>query len=130
MNKIEVPLNYRPNLIFFFRNDRNRWQLEYDLPAAKKVRMIMTLPKETSARSVKKIAEEKTSDLNKGLLTEKEYSKISELEAGLTIAEGLQKYLVLSALGKGNKTKFIDRTRVPRVFSYFMNPDLSWKRTH
>ncbi len=122
MNKIDVPLNYRPNLVFFFRNDRSRWQLEYDLPAAKKVRMIMTLPKETSARSVKKIAEEKTSDLNKGLLTEKEFLKISELEAGLTIAEGLQKYLVLSALGKGNKTKFIDRTRVPRVFSYFMSP--------
>ena len=59
MNKIDVPFNYRPNLTYFFRNDRNRWQLEYDLPAVAKIRMILTLPKDTSARSVKKIADEK-----------------------------------------------------------------------
>lgn len=123
MNQIEVPFNYRPNLIYFFRNDRSRWQLEYDLPVATKVRMIMTLPKDTSSRSIKKIAEEKTSDLNKGLLNEKEFQRISEVQGGLTIAEGLQKYLVLTALGKSNKTRFIDRTRVPRVFSYFMSPE-------
>lgn len=121
MNKIDVPFNYRPNLTYFFRNDRKRWQIEYDLPAAKKIRMILTLPEDTSARSLKKIAEEKTADLNKGLLTDKEFLKISEEEGGLSIAEGLQKYLVLSALGKSNKTKFIDRSRVPRVFSYFMS---------
>lgn len=123
MNKVDVPFNYRPNLIYFFRNDRGRWQLEYDLPALKKIRMTMTLPKDTSPRSIKKIADEKTSDLNRGLLTEKEFLRISDVEGGLTIAEGLKKYLDLTALGKSNKTKFIDRTRVPRVFSYFMSPE-------
>lgn len=123
MNKIDVPFNYRPNLTYFFRNDRNRWQLEYDLPAVAKIRMILTLPKDTSARSVKKIADEKSSDLNRGLLTEKEFLRISEVEGGLTIAEGLKKYLDLTALSKSNKTKCIDRTRVPRVFSYFMSSD-------
>jgi len=123
VNKVEVPINYRPNLTYFFRNDRKRWLLEYDLPHDEKIRMILTLPKNTSERSVKKISEEKTSDLNKGLLTDKEYSRIFKAESGLSIAKGLNKYLALTALGKGSKAQQADRTRVPRVFSYFMSAD-------
>lgn len=121
MNQIEVPINYRPNLTYFFRNDRQRWQLEYDLPHIEKVRMILTLPKNTSARSVKGIADQKTSDLNKGILTEREFNKLSSLKGGLSIAEGLQKYLALTALTKGARVQAADKTLIPRVFSYFMS---------
>lgn len=118
---VEVPMNYRPNLTYFFRNDRQRWQLEFDLPHAEKIRMILTLPKATASKSIKRIAEEKTSDLNKGILTEKEFSKISLLVQGLSIAEGLHKYLGLTALSKGQRSQCSDRNRVPLVFSYFMS---------
>lgn len=123
MNKVDVPINYRPNLTYFFRNDRKRWQLEYELPHAEKIKMILTLPKDTTERSVKRISEEKASDLNKGLLTDKEFLKISFIDGGLSLAEGLSKYLALTALTKSRRAQCSDRTRVPYVFSYFMSAD-------
>lgn len=125
MHKVEVPINYRPNLTYFYRNDRKRWQLEYDLPHEKKVRMILTLPKETADRSVRTIADEKNSDLIKGLLTEKEFQRIAALTgSGLSISEGIQKYLALTALEKGRRAQIADRTLVVRVFSYFMSTEM------
>ena len=124
MHKVDVPINYRPNLTYFFRNDRKRWQLEYDLPHTEKIRMILTLPKDTSARSVEKIAYLKSTDLSKGHLTDKEFARLSESNgSGLLIAEGLQTYLALAALEKGARAQDGDRTLVPRVFSYFMSAD-------
>jgi len=124
MHKVDVPINYRPNLTYFFRNDRKRWHLEYDLPHIEKIRMILTLPKDTPARSVRVIADEKASDLSKGLLTEKEFLKISSLAGeGLSLADGLQKYLALTALTKSARVQYSDRAKIPMVFSYFMSAE-------
>ncbi len=123
MHKIEVPLNYRPNITSFFRNDRKRWQLEYDLPSVKKIRMTWTLPEDTSSRSMNRILDGKSSDLSRGLLTDKEFNRLLEDQGGISIAEGLKKYLDLTALGKGSRAQGTDRTRVPRVFSYFMSSE-------
>lgn len=124
MHTVNVPINYRPNLTCFFRNDRKRWQLEYDLPHEKKIRMVLTLPKETSEKSANKIGDLKSTDLAKGQLTDKEHARLNESSGnGLLIADGLQNYLAISALEKTVRVQDSDRTFVTRVFSYFMSAE-------
>ncbi len=123
MHKVDVPINFRPNVTFFFRKDRKRWIVEYDLPHSKKPRMLLTLPSGTTERQVKRVSSEKSADLIQGMLTEKEYKKYSSLSQGVSIAKGLKEYLSLTSVNKSERIRNEDRTHVPRSFSYFMSKE-------
>ena len=81
MHKVRIPINYRPNLTFFYRKERKCWVLEYDIPIDEsEIRTRLSLPKNVQSESqVKEIATRKQSDLVRGILTEKEYQQKVEI---------------------------------------------------
>jgi len=128
-NKIEVPFDYNPNMYCYYRKKRNRWFLEYDLPAQQKILMVITLPRSTSSRRAKEIEKFKIKDLMAGKLTDKEYKKLCSrtVNKNLTIEEAIDKYREITAFNKTRDTRREEKVRLPTLFSFFKK---KYKFTH
>lgn len=116
MVQIEISHEYRPRIDLYFREDRNRWMLDYWLPPDNQKRMTVTLPKHYSKVKATKAKEDKYAQLKEGKLTEKE---VQLLPSQLSIDEAIESYKRITFLRKTNKSKEYDANRIRVLFKFF-----------
>ncbi|MBL6988673.1 MAG: tyrosine-type recombinase/integrase [Bacteriovoracaceae bacterium] len=119
--EIEVQLDYNPKATCFYRKDREKWVVEYNLPASDKIRMALYLSKGTSEKKAKNILRLKTTDLLRGQLTQKEYNKYMARvdKRSLTIDDALKEYMEVTFIGKSPKNRENERSILPKRFAFF-----------
>ena len=122
LHKISVPIGFTPSVWCFWRGDRSRWIIEYFLPSEDKIKIILTLPRNTTETKAKSFAKRKESDLAKGLLTNKEYLKLSKKNSSgedWTISQAVKEYTSTTAIYKSPKQREKEVTEVPCRFKFF-----------
>lgn len=123
-HKITVPTDYVPKVWPYQLKD-NRWVLEYFLPAKdKEIRTSLTLKAGTTENKARTLAKRKESDLAKGLLTEKEWEKLSRTSSlgdNWTIDQAVSEYISITKIYKSPRQQEKEITEIPRHFKFFQD---------
>lgn len=121
MQKVEVPLDYKPKFELCFRGNRNRYFMTYLLPDCS-TKISVTLPPEIKTKeAAEKFKDRKNTDLLKGILNDREYERYKEAHGNKIVSfdEGFNTYLTIDTHIKGKKTQEMDAYCVQKSLQWF-----------